>query len=204
MGDSPSLSITPAELSFQPPYTKVIQTKMVLHNSDATSAIAYKVRTTAPKRYMVRPGTGTVPPLKSAEITVFLNLLKDPPKNNDVSTLKDKFQVQEVNVDLPQGATPEEITEIVKTTFASNKDSIRSQKLKTTFVAEATPSRVDDDASRLSKNLAKATEEVEHWKRKYQLAVSSAQTAPAATASSPFTYLIAAFIIGFLFGVFLW
>eukprot|EP00029_Vermamoeba_vermiformis_P005521 TRINITY_DN1942_c0_g1_i2.p1 TRINITY_DN1942_c0_g1~~TRINITY_DN1942_c0_g1_i2.p1 ORF type:complete len:295 (+),score=82.88 TRINITY_DN1942_c0_g1_i2:34-918(+) len=88
--DLKALKISPADLVFLPPFTKPINNSIKLTNTSA-EALSYKVKTTAPKRYTVKPNTGTILPNESVEVTITLNFTKDPPANPKVA---DKFQIQ--------------------------------------------------------------------------------------------------------------
>jgi len=75
---------------------------MTLRNPDEEGHVAFKVKTTQPRRYLVRPNQGLIPPQKSEEVTILLvdkdraALLRDfdqigPPA---LEGCKDKFLVQ--------------------------------------------------------------------------------------------------------------
>jgi len=135
---APFIQITPQELNFSPPYDRVISQSLQLRNTSSSMTMAFKVRTTAPKRYMVKPGTGYIPPLSTVEVKVFLNITKDPPKTTEIKSYKDKFQIQEMDLPLlPKDGSEDEKQEIVKNLWATSKDDKgRSQKLKCTFQVE--------------------------------------------------------------------
>jgi hypothetical protein len=56
--------------------------------------LAYKVKTTAPKRYTVRPNVGVINPSETSQINVTMNLAKDPKRDSDI----DKFQIQVIKL----------------------------------------------------------------------------------------------------------
>lgn len=82
--DLKALKISPADLVFlrklsanptnatnlcsTAPFTKPINNSIKLTNTSA-EALSYKVKTTAPKRYTVKPNTGTILPNESVEVT---------------------------------------------------------------------------------------------------------------------------------------
>ncbi|KAJ8325259.1 hypothetical protein BDV3_007191 [Batrachochytrium dendrobatidis] len=79
------------ELQFRRPFTNVIKQVLVITNSHPTAAMAFKVRTTTPKQYCVRPNSGRLLPGASSEVSVLLQAMRtDPPLNY---RCRDKFLV---------------------------------------------------------------------------------------------------------------
>lgn len=72
------------------PLNRVITNILKLTNPNEKS-VAFKVKTTAPKRYCVRPNTGLIHPKETVEVQILLNPSKDKPTT---LSAKDKFQVQ--------------------------------------------------------------------------------------------------------------
>ncbi|RLN25227.1 vesicle-associated protein 1-1-like [Panicum miliaceum] len=66
--------------------------------------VAFKVKTTSPKRYCVRPNTGVILPRKICEFTVTMQALRTAPPDMQ---LKDKFLVQTTVV--PYGTSDEDL-----------------------------------------------------------------------------------------------
>ncbi|WVZ67508.1 hypothetical protein U9M48_016572 [Paspalum notatum var. saurae] len=66
--------------------------------------VAFKVKTTSPKRYCVRPNTGVILPRKTCEFTVTMQALRTAPPDLQ---LKDKFLVQTTVV--PYGTGDEDL-----------------------------------------------------------------------------------------------
>jgi len=78
-----------AELRFRGPFTEVVTACLTLTNP-TEKKICFKVKTTAPKRYCVRPNSGVVDPKASVEVAVMLQPFEyDPAEKN-----KHKFMVQ--------------------------------------------------------------------------------------------------------------
>ncbi|KRZ57716.1 Vesicle-associated membrane protein-associated protein A [Trichinella nativa] len=77
------------ELVFKGPFTKVVTTTLQLTNpTDKT--VCFKVKTTAPKQYYVRPNSGIILSKKTINISIMLQpLLHDNP-----AELRHKFMVQ--------------------------------------------------------------------------------------------------------------
>jgi len=143
------LKIHPDELLFTPNFEKAVPLTLTVKNTNPSAPVAFKVRTTAPKRYMVKPGTGAIPIGGSAEVTVFLTLNKEPMKISELRSLKDKFQIQELDIPtLPEG-TEEQKAETLKILWSSPPPGVRSQKLRCGFnlPAEETPSSPDGATS---------------------------------------------------------
>ncbi|CAJ0962607.1 unnamed protein product, partial [Mesorhabditis belari] len=85
------LQITPPlELQFQGPFTDVSTAPLKLANPTDRS-VCFKVKTTAPKQYCVRPNSGIIPPGKSAEVSV---MLQPSGNENNVEASRHKFMVQ--------------------------------------------------------------------------------------------------------------
>ncbi|KAI9354303.1 PapD-like protein, partial [Zopfochytrium polystomum] len=80
-------------ISFRRPFDKVVKRTMTLTNTTAET-VAFKVRTTAPRAYCVRPNTGRIPPGATVEVEVMLQ--PNPETKGSMtrgSDCKDKFQV---------------------------------------------------------------------------------------------------------------
>jgi hypothetical protein len=150
------LRITPKELNFPPPLNRVITNTLKLHNMSTDYHIAYKVKTTAPQRYCVRPNTGVLPPGETAEVQVLLNYIKDAPSRLDV---KDKFQIQSIILKDPN-------VDIKEMWAKATDDQIVKQKIKARFSVPTTsgvagktvPSeRLSDDGQREKPSLRTST-----------------------------------------------
>jgi len=77
------------ELRFRGPFTDVVTATLKLTNP-TEKKICFKVKTTAPKRYCVRPNSGVVDPQAAVEVAVMLQPFEyDPAEKN-----KHKFMVQ--------------------------------------------------------------------------------------------------------------
>jgi len=81
----------PATLSFQIALNKVAVQQLHASNNSATTAFTFKVKTTNPKRYSVRPNVGVMWPGETAQVTVQLPVQRELPP--DMAKCKDKFQV---------------------------------------------------------------------------------------------------------------
>ncbi|XP_022343676.2 vesicle-associated membrane protein/synaptobrevin-binding protein-like [Crassostrea virginica] len=84
------LKLTPdGELRFRGPFTDVVTADLKLSNP-SEKRVCFKVKTTAPKRYCVRPNSGIIEPNQSVSVAVMLQPFDyDPEEKN-----KHKFMVQ--------------------------------------------------------------------------------------------------------------
>ncbi|XVF33538.1 hypothetical protein REPUB_Repub17cG0177300 [Reevesia pubescens] len=98
------LSIEPQELQFPFELRKQISCSLNLSNK-TDNYVAFKVKTTNPKKYCVRPNTGVVLPRSTCNVIVTMQAQKEA--SPDLQC-KDKFLLQSV-VASP-GATPKDIT----------------------------------------------------------------------------------------------
>ncbi|KAI9028315.1 PapD-like protein, partial [Phycomyces nitens] len=129
-----SLKVVPGDqLEFVRPLTRVVTSTLRLQNS-GTSNVAFKVKTTAPRQYCVRPNSGLIKPQSTMEVQVmFQPLSEEPPAG---FKCKDKFLVQSVQV----ADNLEEISpDLWANIEATNKQSIEQKKLKCAFVDEEAP-----------------------------------------------------------------
>ncbi|XVF73435.1 hypothetical protein PTKIN_Ptkin12aG0201600 [Pterospermum kingtungense] len=102
MGDL--ITIYPTELKFSFELRKQSSCYMQLTNKTETY-VAFKVKTTNPKKYCVRPNSGIVLPGSSCYVTFTMQAQKEAPPE---MKCRDKFLIQSVVV--PYGATSKDIT----------------------------------------------------------------------------------------------
>ncbi|KAM5572874.1 vesicle-associated protein 1-2 [Rosa sericea] len=125
------LSIEPLELKFPFELKKQISCSLQLSNK-TDSYVAFKVKTTNPKKYCVRPNTGIVLPRSSCDVIVTMQAQKEAPSDMQC---KDKFLLQSVKTN--DGATPKDITPEV-----FNKDAghvVEECKLRVVYVSPPQP-----------------------------------------------------------------
>ncbi|XP_067887341.1 VAMP (vesicle-associated membrane protein)-associated protein A, like isoform X2 [Heterodontus francisci] len=87
----------PVELKFKGPFTDVVTTNLKLKNP-ADKKVCFKVKTTAPRRYCVRPNSGIIDPGTTVTVSVMLQPFDYDPNEKS----KHKFMVQTVYA--PPGA----------------------------------------------------------------------------------------------------
>lgn len=136
------MQIYPLELKFRFEVRKQSPSSLQLYNP-TDAPVAFKVKTTSPKKYCVRPNTGVVAPGQTQEVTVIMQAQKEPPA--DLQNCKDKFLVQcsqlESNA-TPEDTAPERIAEL----FAAKGPEVSETKLKVSYlVPHAPPSPVPED-----------------------------------------------------------
>ncbi|OJD28453.1 hypothetical protein ACJ73_00140 [Blastomyces percursus] len=137
-------------LRFQRPFTReVSQTLTIENNND--EPVAFKVKTTAPKSYCVRPNSGRIGAGESIDVqgqsafpyfatlryliqkltstTVLLQAMKD---DRSVGASKDKFLVQSVAVSTDKDFS--NVSSIWQHVEQTSKSSIHEQKIKVEFL----------------------------------------------------------------------
>jgi len=137
------LQVDPDVLNFSPPLNRVINNSFILTNTTANQVI-YKVKTTAPKRYVVRPNFGVVPPSGSVEVQVTLHYSKDPPATLDKT--KDRFLVQSTL--LPENLANPDLKALW--TEAENADQVAKVRIRCTFQHEGVSAPSESDAPGVS------------------------------------------------------
>lgn len=120
------ISVHPEDLKFQFELEKQCHCDLKLGNS-TDKHVAFKVKTTSPKKYFVRPNTGVIQPWDSCVITVTLQPQRESPPDMQC---KDKFLLQSTQV-----APHTDIDELPQDTF--NKESgriIEELKLRVVYI----------------------------------------------------------------------
>lgn len=120
------LSIEPSELKFPIELGKQVTSSLQVINQ-TESDVAFKIKTTAPKNYCVRPNIGTVAPGGSCSISVTMRAFTEVPQ--DMQS-KDKFLVQSVHA--PHGSQHD--TALQELFHKSAGNEINEARLKVVFV----------------------------------------------------------------------
>ncbi|KAK7349684.1 hypothetical protein VNO77_07249 [Canavalia gladiata] len=131
MSSGELLHIQPQELQFPFELRKQISCSLQLSNQ-TDYYVAFKVKTTNPKKYCVRPNTGVVLPRATCDIIVTMQAQKEAPADMQC---KDKFLLQSVVAN--PGATVKDITPEM-----FNKESghdVEECKLRVVYVAPPQP-----------------------------------------------------------------
>ncbi|KAJ3217400.1 phosphatidylinositol-binding protein scs2 [Dinochytrium kinnereticum] len=131
------LSLQPShDLEFRRPFNNVVKQTLKVTNTHPTEPLAFKVKTTAPKQYCVRPNSGKIPPQSSAEVQVLLQAMKeDPPLDHKC---KDKFLVQAIKIQNTDGDDLQELwtraENLKKVDPEAAKELICEKKLRCVFL----------------------------------------------------------------------
>ncbi|XP_020701956.1 vesicle-associated protein 2-1-like [Dendrobium catenatum] len=126
MGGGQLISVHPEELTFEVELEKPAYCNLkIVNNSE--HHVAFKVKTTSPKKYFVRPNTSVVQPWDSCTITVTLQAQQEYPPDMQC---KDKFLVQSTKV-----PPTIEFDEIPPDTFIKDEEKVIEEcKLRVVFV----------------------------------------------------------------------
>ncbi|XP_011090861.1 vesicle-associated protein 2-2 [Sesamum indicum] len=130
------VEIQPRELKFIVEVKK--QSLCTVHLANVSGQyVAFKVKTTSPKKYCVRPNVGIIKPKSTCEFTVTMQAQKSAPSEMQC---KDKFLIQSTVV--PFGTTEEEITSSM---FAKESQKyIEETKLRVVLTsAPSSPAKPD-------------------------------------------------------------
>ncbi|CAL9782739.1 unnamed protein product [Musa acuminata subsp. burmannicoides] len=132
-GGGQMISVYPEELTFEfelekPSYCNI----KVVNNTE--HHVAFKVKTTSPKKYFVRPNASVVQPWDSCTITVTLQPQKEYPADMQC---KDKFLIQSAKV-----PPSNDIDEIPSDTFNKDGDKVIEElKLRVVYTSPSQSGR---------------------------------------------------------------
>ncbi|KAI0470699.1 PapD-like protein [Xylariaceae sp. FL0804] len=122
-----SVEIDPQELGFHRPFTVEVQEVLRIKNPNP-HPMAFKVKTTAPKQYCVRPNSGRVEPGKEVEVQVILQAMKQEPPMD--AKCRDKFLVQSVAI-----TSDKEFEQLPTIWDAVDKSAIQEKKIRVVFLS---------------------------------------------------------------------
>ncbi|KAI7730230.1 hypothetical protein M8C21_023067 [Ambrosia artemisiifolia] len=120
------LTVDPLDLQFPFELNKQINSTLQLTNN-TNDHVGYKVKTTNPKKYCVRPNTGVVLPRSTCQIIVTMQAQKEAPIDMQC---RDKFLLQSVTA--KTGATAKDITPEMFTKDSGNR--VEECKLKVVYI----------------------------------------------------------------------
>ncbi|KAF2479835.1 PapD-like protein [Neohortaea acidophila] len=123
-----SVELDPAELGFRRPFTQEVSQTLRLSNPNS-DPVAFKVKTTAPKQYCVRPNSGRIESGQHVEVQVLLQAMKEdlPPD----AKCRDKFLVQSVAV---KADNETNVSQIWSNIEQNAKSSIQEKKIRVIFL----------------------------------------------------------------------
>ncbi|XP_039045495.1 vesicle-associated protein 2-2-like [Hibiscus syriacus] len=125
------LEIEPKELKFEFILKKQCSCSATLTNN-TNQYVAFKVKTTSPKKYCVRPNVGILMPKSTCDFTVTMQAQREAPPD---MICRDKFLIQSTIV--PAGTTDENITSA--TFLKVSGRYIEENKLKVALVSPHSP-----------------------------------------------------------------
>ncbi|KAF4506437.1 hypothetical protein G6O67_006525 [Ophiocordyceps sinensis] len=121
-----SVDIEPQELSFRRPFTVEVSQTLTIKNPTSTP-LAFKVKTTAPKQYCVRPNAGRIEPGQGFDVTVLLQAMKaDPPHD---TKCRDKFLVQSAPI-----TSDKDFSSIASVLESTDKTHIQERKIRVNWL----------------------------------------------------------------------
>ncbi|KAH7687541.1 Vesicle-associated membrane-protein-associated protein [Dioscorea alata] len=149
------ISVNPEELTFEFELEKPSYCNLkVVNNTE--HHVAFKVKTTSPRKYFVRPNTSVVQPWDSCTITVTLQAQNEYPPDMQC---KDKFLLQSTKV-----APVADVDELPPETFNKEGDKVIEElKLKVIYKALVQSSAENLDESSMtsaSRNLRQSSESI--------------------------------------------
>ncbi|XP_030468489.1 vesicle-associated protein 1-3-like isoform X2 [Syzygium oleosum] len=132
------LDVHPTELKFTFELRRQASCSMQLSNK-TDKFVAFKVKTTNPKRYCVRPNSGVVPPGATCGFTVTMQAPKEAPPDLQC---RDKFLIQSIVA--PYGATMKEITsEMFNKEYGKTLEEF---KLRVVYIPANPPSPIPEES----------------------------------------------------------
>nr|XP_057917929.1 VAMP (vesicle-associated membrane protein)-associated protein A, like [Doryrhamphus excisus] len=154
----------PSDLRFKGPFTDVVTTNLKLKNP-SEKRVCFKVKTTAPRRYCVRPNSGIVEAGAAINISVMLQPFDYDPNEKS----KHKFMVQTI-------FAPSNMSDMDSLWKDANPDDLMDSKLRCVFELPSENDKMNDvEASKASLMSSAARPEP---------SVAAAPAPTAATASS--------------------
>ncbi|KAG1360856.1 vesicle-associated protein 1-1 [Cocos nucifera] len=163
------LGVDPLELKFPFELKKQISCSLQLFNK-TDDYIAFKVKTTSPKKYCVRPNTGIVLPRQTCDVIVTMQAQREAPPEMQC---KDKFLVQSV-VGSP-GATVKDITPEMFSKESGNM--VDEVKLRVVYVSPPQPpSPVPEESEEGSSPRPSISDNANMTTREFVSAASREQT----------------------------
>lgn len=126
MGD---VEVAPSELKFRFQSNKQLLATITLNNPN-DRRVAFKIKTTAPKKYVVRPSSGICEAASAVSVQVIMQAQKELPA--DYQNVKDKFMVQTTTLDDDE--------QIDKDTFTKEaRKDLKETRLRVTLEGPASP-----------------------------------------------------------------
>ncbi|KIY44753.1 VAMP-associated protein [Fistulina hepatica ATCC 64428] len=149
-----SVSLNPSNnLGFNRPLTQPRTRSLALTNHN-DEPVAFKVKTTAPKLYCVRPNSGRVEPGETVEVQVMLQALREEPPTH--AKCKDKFLIQSTLI------TPDKesmsLHDIWSSPEGTDESKIHQQKLRVNYLPPVGETVLEEDEGPMSNLTAQNVE----------------------------------------------
>ncbi|KAK6491107.1 vesicle-associated membrane protein-associated protein A-like isoform X1 [Huso huso] len=122
----------PVDLKFKGPFTDVVTTNLKLKNP-SDRKVCFKVKTTAPRRYCVRPNSGMIEPGSFIIVSVMLQPFDYDPNEKS----KHKFMVQTI-------FAPSHVTDMEAVWKDAKPDDLMDSKLRCIFELPSENDKVND------------------------------------------------------------
>ncbi|KAF3924953.1 hypothetical protein ABW21_db0209558 [Orbilia brochopaga] len=132
-----SIELHPAELGFRRPFDRETVQRLYLKNNNP-GPVAFKVKTTAPKQYCVRPNSGRIEAGQDVEVQVLLQAMRDDPPPD--FRCRDKFLVQSVLITADQEFN--NVAAVWSTVEKTSKDQIQEKKIRVNYLPAENPNPV--------------------------------------------------------------
>ncbi|KAK4456955.1 PapD-like protein [Cladorrhinum samala] len=145
-----SVEIDPSELGFRRPFTVEVSQVLKIRNPNS-SPVAFKVKTTAPKQYCVRPNSGRIEPGHEVEVSVLLQAMKQEPSPD--ARCRDKFLVQSVTITADQ-----EFNNIQQIWDGVEKSAIQERKIRVNWLPAQEDGRADAVSTPARRSLSNANQ----------------------------------------------
>lgn len=156
---------------FSGSFTKQITEYLTLSNPTNTP-LAFKVKTTAPKLYCVRPNASIVQPGDSLQISIILQGFSQPLPND--YKCKDKFLL--VSVPAPNSIDPSKVGESWSQLEAQFKPQVVSKKLRVNYVVG--PDKPDGGAGVNQQQQPQFNQQPQQQSQQFQQSQPSQQSIP--------------------------
>ncbi|KAK3996689.1 vesicle-associated protein 2-2 [Cladorrhinum sp. PSN332] len=141
-----SVEIDPSELGFRRPFTVEVAQVLKIRNPNS-SPVAFKVKTTAPKQYCVRPNSGRIEPGHEVEVSVLLQAMKQEPASD--ARCRDKFLVQSVTITGDQ-----EFNNVQQIWDGVEKSAIQERKIRVIWMPPQEDGRAEAVSTPVRRSLA--------------------------------------------------
>ena len=138
MSSLEGIEITPNDLKFRFQLNKQLLGAINVNNT-TEKRVAFKIKTTAPKKYVVRPSNGVVEIRSSASVQVIMQAQKEYPA--DYANCKDKFMVQTILLRDGEQVGPDTFNKDVQ------KDALKEARLRVVLEGPAAPPSPVPEAS---------------------------------------------------------